>query len=276
MIKLADVPLALPNREILTDIERDLSLDKMLLLFSRAWPGPGMGFLATPTHYRRWPPWDKPGSILNRFYWPTGASRWGCGAFLATKAMCEKLHDACFGFDGMERNEVSLVLSTETGGWETVETVTVDFITVLPPIPLYRVRNSEGGTDYGLYMLVCVDVRYYWWNIPCPDLGITESAGKTWKDLIGSLGDAIEATIEVSEIPEYYLAPHRALNLTNEPVPPIIDAVAYNLGARFVATYAGDYTIQRFEDAQTKFLADLNNNKDRQYLGGARRYMDKF
>jgi len=277
MIKLAGVPLALPTREILTDIERDISVDKMLLLFSRAWPGPGMGFLAMPTHYRRWPPWDKPGSILNRFYWPTGASRWGCGCFLATRDMCEQLHDACFGATGKGRNEVSLVLSTEGPDWATIEEVKIDFITVFPPIPLYRVAAKQDySTDFGLYMILCVDVRYYWWNIPCPDFEISETAGKTWQDLIENISDAIEANINVSEIPEYYLAPHRALNLTNEPIPPILDAIAYNVGARVVVTYAGDIYIQRFQDAVDIYEKDYHDHPKRQWRGGDSRYVEKF
>jgi hypothetical protein len=276
MIKLADVYLALPNREILTDIERDLSLDKMLLLFSRAWPGPGTVFLAMPTHYRRWPPWNKPGSILNRFYWPTGASRWGCGCFLATKDMCEQLHDACFGADGTESNQVNLTLSTEDATGDTIEKVSVDFITVLPPVPIYRIANDDGSSDHGLYLLLCVDDRYHWWNLPCPDFKISEKSGKTWQNLIDALGDVIESTIEVSNIPTEYLAPHRALNLTNEPIPPILDAIAYNLGGRVVVSYAGDIKIQRFQDAIDAFDADKDNHPKRQYLGGDFRYVDLF
>lgn len=276
MITLADVGLALPNREILTDIERDLSLDKMLLLFSRAWPGPGTVFLATPTHYRRWPPWNKPGSILNRFYWPTGASRWGCGCFLATKDICDQLHDACFGTDGTETKKVKLVLSTEDSNDDVIESVEISQITVFPPIPLYRILKDDGSSDFGLYMILCVDDRYHWWNLPCPDFQISEHAGKTWKNLIDKLGTVIEATIETSDIPTQYLAPHRALNLTNEPIPPVMDAIAYNIGARVVVQYNGDIKIQRYQDALDAFNKDQDDFPDRSYLGGDFRYVDLF
>jgi hypothetical protein len=79
------------------------------------------------------------------------------------------------------------------------------------------------------------------------------------------------------DIQEKYLAPHRALNLTNEPLPPIMDAIAYNLGARIVVDYNGDVYLERFKEAMDDFNQDLDTHmKPPQFLGGDFRYVIKY
>jgi hypothetical protein len=278
MIILGGIPLTVPTPQLISEIEQNIDLEKMLIFFSRSWPGFGNVGLALPTHYRRWPPWTSTRNIISRMFWPTGASRYGVGAFLASKDQCNALQNICFGSDGSESNQVTLSLSSEDQFGNTIEEVDFELLTLMPPIPLFSVLNPDNSTNYGSYLLIVVDQRFYWWNVATPNFGITESAGVTWIDVITSIGLALEADITYSDIPAAYLQPHRALNLTNEPLPLIFDSVAYNLGMRVVYDYTGDIYLESWTDAYQDWQNDVTSDVGvaRTVRAGDYGYVDNF
>lgn len=275
MIQLAGVSLPVPTQEIIDAVESNITLSRLSLFWNRAFPGFGTVGLALPTMYR---PWPLQPLRLNRFYWPSGAARYGFGMFLASKDACNLIHDAAFGQDGTETLPVDLVLSSENQAGATMEAIQFSLMTVFPPVPLFRVLNPDLSSNFGMYLLCVVDDRFRWWNVPCPDFGITESAGKTWANIISKIGDALELTITVSPIDTAYLAPHRALNLTGEPIPLILDAIAFNIGMRVVVQPAGDVYLQDFNDGFTATATDNNSpaGQARTRRAGSSRFVDAF
>src|SRR4051812_19649989 len=108
MLTLNNIPLPLPTRQIIDQVERDFSLQKLAILFNRSWPGFGTVGLANATHYRPWPPQPL---RINHVYWPTGASRYAFGALLCDSGTADELHDSIFGPSGIVDTKRDLVLS---------------------------------------------------------------------------------------------------------------------------------------------------------------------
>lgn len=270
MILLNDLPLEIPSKELLDTIHRDISLEKLALFFSRAWPGFGTVGLALPTMYRPWPP----NFCLNTLLWPSGATRWGQFIGLAHVDDVNELHDALFSSDGSQTIPADLVISSEDAAGDEIESIHADGMTVFPPIPLYRVLNEDNTSDGGVYLLVCVDLRYYWWQYPTPDFGITESAGKTWSNLFTMIGTTLGVTITPDTIDPKYLNPSRALNLTNEPIPIVLQAICSNIGHQLVVDFNGDVKTQSFKTALTALRQDAVDQQDiRTIRAGGGRYL---
>jgi len=260
MIALNDVALPLPDREICESIERDISIDRLQLLFSRSWPGFGMVGLATPTMYRPWPPLPV---RLNRMYWPNGATRWGSGLWLIDAGGATDLHDSCFSADGSKQIDSTLVLSSEDDLGDEIEAVTIKKLIVFPLIPLYRVLKNDGSSDLGMYLLYVADKRITWWDIACPDFGISETAGVAWEDVFSDIGTALglpSPGIDVDDVNSKYLEPSRAINLTGEPVPPVLDAACYNCGQRLIYKYDGTVATQNFKTALDAYKAERDGD----------------
>lgn len=278
MLKLADTPVSLVDWEVEERINQWLSLDRIRPFLSRSWPGPGSSFLSVPTGYREWPPPLR----LNRMWWPNGASRWACGAFVVDNFMgyASRIHDAAFGEDGTKVNSIKLYMDSPdayTGSVE--ESVTIEKLYVMAIIPLKRVLKTTDITDgimNGLYLFILADERIFWWDVPTPDFGISEGAGKTWRDVIDSCQGRLGVNIDTSRIPTEYLAPSRALNLTGQPIPPVVDAIAANIGMRFVVSYDGICTMTNFEDALNSYTQDWNQYQSRtaKVISGGERFMD--
>jgi hypothetical protein len=267
---LGDIPLSLPTSEIRELIERDLNVERLQLAFGRSWPGFGQVGIAVPTMFRQWPPLK-----LNRFYWPRGASRWESGLFLCSKRVADAVHPAAFGSDGSQSVEQQLMMSKEDRYGNLIEKVTTN-VTVFPPIPVKQVFNLDNSTTYGMYLVYLVGIRFYWWWIPTPDFSISETGNTTWDNVITSIYNAIDDDVDYSDIPAAYLKPSRALNLTNEPLPMVFDAVAENLGMKVCVDYTGHTSLQNASDGVSNADADQQNNPQRTIRAGGGRYVDVF
>lgn len=274
MITLGDVPLTLATAAARETIARDLSLDRLAILFGRSWPGFGTVGLANPTGYQPWPPPVRLGSTC----WPTGATRYAVSYQLATSEQADALHDAAFGEDADEAVSLDLVLSSEDHDDTPIETVTLEKMVLLPPVPLYRVLDDDGQVDLGMYLLVIVDDRFHWWDVPCPDLGINETAGKTWEDIIADLATALDVTITPGTVESGYLRPSRALNLTNEPVPLVLDSIMASIGHVLVRNFKGEITTEPFSDSLKTWQDEDTRIEaaNRTIRAGGTRFMDSF
>lgn len=277
MLKLANTPLSLVDWEVESRINRWLSMDRIRPFLGRSWPGPGSSFLTVPTGYREWPPPLR----LNRMWWPNGASRWACGAFVVDNSLgyATRIHDAAFGQDGTQINAVPLFMdSPDAYTGISDESLEIQKMYVMAIIPIKRVLKTDGsdGVTNGLYLFIVADERIFWWDIPTPDFGISEGAGKTWRNVIDSCQGALGTTIETSTIPSEYLAPSRALNLTGQPIPPVIDAIATNIGMRFIASYDRVYRMKNFEDSLNDYTQNLDQYPARssKIIAGGERFME--
>ncbi len=122
-----------------------------------------------------------------------------------------------------------------------------------------------------------MDARYFWWQRPCPDFHINDTAGVTWGNVFTALSAALEIDIDVDDIHADYLQPSRALNLTHEAIPPILDAVCTNIHHVLVVDYqTGKVSTQKFETAKDAMEEDLEDHKERAYLAGGDRFLEDF
>lgn len=278
MLKLADTPVSLVDWDVEDRINQWLSLDRIRPFLGRSWPGPGSAFLTVPTGYREWPPPLR----LNRMWWPKGASRWACGAFLVDNSLgyASRIHNKAFGQDGTKVNAVSLFMdSPDAYTGISDERLQIDKLYVMAIIPVKRVLKTtdpSDGVTNGLYIFIVADERIFWWDIPTPDFGISEGAGKTWRNVLDSIQNTLGTTIQTSTIPSEYLAPSRALNLTGQPIPPVIDAVAENIGMRFIASYDRVYWMKNFEDSLNDYTQNLDQYPSRmaKVIAGGERFME--
>lgn len=269
MLTLAGVPLIVPTAEIHAWVTNNIDPRDICPWTYRAFPGTNLTGLAFPTGFST--PRE---TRLNRFAWPRGASRWAYGHFLASTNQVKVIRDVAFGEVGDSTETVILEMGTE--GQRSDEGTEVEGVQLhvdvylLPPYPLGRVDPVNGESVNGLYLLTVVDKRYYWWHKPTPDFAI-DGTSTTWESVFEKIGDAIGEDIEVDPIHADYLKPHKALNLKNEALPLVLDAVAYNCGQRVIVDYdgkvksinAGTGKTRRSEDDETYRLRTIRAGGDR-------------
>lgn len=265
-LTLAGSPLLLPDEALCAWAEHQLDPRAMRPYRARAWPGARLTRLAFPTGVE---PAGPP--RIGRFEWPRGASRWARGCFLASAAQVDAVRAEAFGPGGDEDLPVELVLD----GGPLGESVTTE-VYVLPPVPI-GLTGVPPGADVsdGLYLLNVVDERYYWWQVPWPDAPI--GGATTWADLYAAASEALDldGTIAFDAVPEAYGRPHASLHLPYEPLPLVLDAVAYNCGQRVVRRYDG--AVEAISAATSRFRLEANLTADRLawQLGGGRQFTDQ-
>lgn len=270
MIRLAGVDLSFPTADVREEIQKRIPLDDAYPWLHRAWPGPRLVNLTVPTGFRA-----AESVRLGRFVWPRGAARWAYGHFLATSNQVKAVREVCYGKGGIQQNAVSLELSSP--GLASQEVVEAD-VYVLPPTPIVRVPLDEKETEYlnGLYLITVVDERYYWWEKPCPDFAIDPATPPTWATLVNKCRDALGLTeIKITTaIEDKWLRPSPRLNLVNERIPVVLDAIAYNVGRRVVRTLNGEVRLETYDDAVSTFNGDKVAHKSRSPLAGGDCYTD--
>lgn len=267
MISYGDVPLTSVTPGLAAHIEAALSLDELLLWETRTWPGPRRESWPWPgVSQAAWPGPVRPGTLT----WPTGASRWAVGYFLATDAQLAAIRAALWGApnsistpggsaDVAAQKALPLVLTEEDALGEVVSSITAD-LWMLPPRPLWQI--DEGA---GLWLLLLVDDRYYWQSASTGDLVVTAGT-TTWEGLYQSLGTALGIEIEVDEIPAAYGYPDASLTAHYESVAQLLDAVARSVGQRVVRSLDG--TVQALNATSSQDTADLNYQNAPELLGG--------
>lgn len=278
MLCLDGQPLLYATGECIRRLERDLDPSRLNVVLNRSWPGIGMLGIANRTDYRSWPP--RPLRI-NRFYWPVGASRWAWGLLVVdTNTMGAIAYDA-FGA-GDEANPVDLLITHDTPGDANNAPTVFDSVktSVYPmaPIPVHRVLKADasGESDHGLFLIPVVDKRYFWWNVATPDFAITDTAGVAWTDVILGCGSALKITIAIDDVDSRYLQPSSAIGVQYEAIPPVLDAICWNIGHRFIASLGGSYSTQSFKKSLKTWQDYLRDNPYKVLRAGGPRYLDAY
>src|SRR5258708_1306956 len=110
MFRLGSTDMMVPTPEIIREIERINDPYLFVPGIRRFWPGFGLVGLAYPTGLRD--VWiDYKQLKLNRFYWPSGASRWAFGHFVCGADQIDEIRPLAYGESGLEMNELTLILS---------------------------------------------------------------------------------------------------------------------------------------------------------------------
>ena len=226
-----------------------------------------------------WP--DPPPLRVNQIYWPTGASRFAYGLFLATGEQVRKIKAlAC---DDKEIQTVRIIASTDSVAkvdslfgetprqatfymhmltpkricgcqYVSGQTDPIDPDGILPP--------GEDATDYDLFLIPFVDSRYWWQHktvdSPCASAG-------SWTDLISSIATGLGISIDSHTVPAAYTTcgPHAsAWARENHNAALLLDAAVSSVGGRFVAKYDQTYDIEFYADAFEALEINMEKAKD--------------
>jgi hypothetical protein len=301
VLTLGGVPLIAPiEDELFADLEPEVTLDASEVRLrrledlqrevrlnipvewtcpwtqTRYWPGPGLTQIAFPTGFE--PP-KEPTLQVFRFP-PWGASRFAHGWFLASTNQVNALQQVAFASNGAS---VAVPLVMDAMFQRSGESISTN-VYVLSMTPLMRCLPSDSDPYVnGLYLLTLVDERFFWWGIPSPvfNIGnntvppITPPPAPTpvaWTDLINLCVTALGEPITFDPIPSAYLVPNTNLNVNYEVLPPVIDAIAANIGMRFVRGLGGNLSFQSWATATTIVATDQANNPLRTYRAGSFRF----
>lgn len=175
------------------------------------------GFAHAAQKYREHPP------RIGALTWPTGASRWARGFFLATDSQLTLIREALG--DGEVYTSGLLVMSSSD---DEANTVSVPMF-MLPPRPLL------GPTGGALWLLVLVDARYFWWGVRSGNFDV--SSGTKWTDIYTSLADLLSVEIVPDIIDLAYETAPSTLSNIDAFTPPLLDYVAKCVGQRIVFGY---------------------------------------
>lgn len=192
---------------------------------------------------------------VGSLYWPTGASRWAVGHFLASETQLKAIR-AALDLEDKPGNAlpVSAELVMDTGRGAVRATMHL-----LTPLPLAR----HGGEN-GLYLLTLVDERWLWWGRVCGATVKVRPGVETWDDLIKQAQDALGVTVESTapvDDAEWGVPPD-GLDLGGEPAPAALDALLYAVGLRLSRAPDGGVTVRDFTADRQIQYANLHPEAD--------------
>ncbi len=248
MIRYAGIPLCLDTAELISWVDQKVPIRNHLVDSSRFYPsGSPWTWIETLNM-----PHPQPGSL----YWPSTASRWAVGYFVAHKSQVEQIVEKVFGrLTGVgEVNGADLELGFDDGiepfiDFPTDETNLIKTeMFMLPPTPW---AFTDGPDD--LFLLTLVDQRYYWrWEDIRPFWKILTTCGpalKTvkWADLIVNIDQILGITLTDDDNPisdEYleadpwtlFTGPRESKPRT---LPEILDMIVWNIGRTIVVDFDG-------------------------------------
>lgn len=266
MLTYGGVPLLLPDAdgELLTWMRQKQDIadavifgettvaDKSPRRGLLAWGGDRKGIGQTVANYAAPPP-----PRLNSLYWPTGATRWARGYFLATGEAKERITQQAHSTGG----NAPLVLRW---GDESARTPLSASMWLLPPRPIARV--SAGALNEQLWLLPLVDSRYWWRERNAEDLEISSST--TWADLFSTLGSALGISVALpTAVDAAYLSPDTyEFTRRYENAALMLDAAALSVGKRIVRRLDG--TVRAESNATSEAVIAANVGKAYQLLAG--------
>ena len=218
MISFAGVPLVTPTAETLAWVRELIDpADSPDYLYPA---GPPAALPGVPWRGAFAPPAPRVGVL----HWPSSASRFAVGHYLADEPMLCAVRAA-----------------TQTGGVPRPAELVIDDgrRAITAPMSLLTTRplakpNSETP---GLHLLTLVDDRYRWWDCDCAwgfEEGVTTFAG-----LYAAAASALGITITADPVADAYGRPTDGLVADHAPLPPLLDAVAHACGQRIVRETGG-------------------------------------
>lgn len=176
-------------------------------------------------------------------YWPTGATRWAIGYFLATDQDLAQIRPQVYGQAGGMYQAQPLVMGDGTNA------ITASLF-MLPSRPL---SYAPGGNQ--LYLLTLVDLRYYWYELAGV---VSVTAGTTtWAQLYQSLGTILGVTINADPVNANYLTPDGSFTTNYEDAPVLLDACAWSCGQRVVLGLDGTVHAYNVTTSQTSVANQL-------------------
>jgi hypothetical protein len=202
---------------------------------------------------------------INTLWWPTGATRWAMGWFLATRKSKDNILAAVkpqSSTSGVQKATLGMGDDLDNSTDTTVNAIDMY---LLPPRPISW--TGTNGDDGDLWLIPLVDERYFWQFVNVGDISVTTST--TWASLFSTLGSALGVTVTVSDAVESaYLNPDPTdFTRKYDNAALLLDAAAWSVGRRVVRTIDGTVTVQARATADTA-LSDNLDQEWRQLAGG--------
>lgn len=273
MISLAGVDLCLEDfdGEVSQFLKRYLPLEDLRLFGaspvsfrkSRRFDPPD-GRIAFGAEVPNWP--EPPALRINSLYWPTGASRWAHGVFLATREQLDQILEATGGSERVSNEPQQLVLAdsriqpgeiTEDSflGNSSGATGLSTEMYLLPPRPISLVDDPEAQT---LWLLPLVDVRYFWQFRSTGLIETTFDDTLTWDELIDQVSSRLGVTAIMDEVPEDYAEPDfTQASRQYDNAATLLDYLTWNVGMRVSRWIDGSLNIQTAQTATDRLAANL-------------------
>lgn len=176
---------------------------------------------------------------INQLYWPTGASRWAQGYFLATKSVADKLSLACgSAVELIARvNDVSIRAK----------------VFVMAPRPVSCVAATAHES---LYLIPVVDDRYWWQFRNYGNMG--KPTITTWNALFSHVVDRLGIQLTVDSFSSSYLKPDpEEFTRRYDNAAAILDAMALSVGQRIVRQFDGTVRSINFANSAAEYDANL-------------------
>ncbi len=216
-----DIPLSITTTEHKLWAESHIDVKDCVQFNYQAFPGKNLTKISFPVNF-----WMPKKIKLGCLSWYRGASRYAHYFGLATSNQLEQI-------TAQISNPVNpLILNMETNNGE-IKTE----MYLLPYRPLTGPFNNSNS----LYLLTLVDIRYFWWMTPSPYLFLQcPNKTTTWTTVFQKYSTALGINIAVDAISPNYLMPHKNLDHPNESIPPLLDAIAFNVGQYIVRDLAGN------------------------------------
>jgi hypothetical protein len=260
-----ETPLGLASGEVLDFVRRNLRCEDVVPWTKRP-AGIGRGFEDVASTVGSRPT----GHVMpNTFRWPTGASRWAYGFFLADSDMVDAIRDAAYAY-GRSYFGVAPVLLTLRSS-DQVRAVDDDGKSLKTRVFVADIRAISGERGHlppyprlnQMSLLTVADERWLWQFLPF-EWACNGEAELTWNGLVDACGATIRKYlypgtnwgISRPPVDPSYALPDRSILQPGRSLPYVIDAIGWNLGWKFVRRYDGTCTFQRWTDA----YADLAFN----------------
>jgi hypothetical protein len=212
---------------------------------------------------------ERPPLAINSLYWPTGATRWSCGLFLASdtelSAIYSNLQQGASSTSGTAGSGAGTNYSTVRSGLlefgdPTTGGVIQTQMYLLPPRPI-SCSTLPGNR---LWLLPMVDVRYYW---QFRRVGLY--APSTWAEALSLLAAALGVSLSGygGSVDTVWGKPDSVeLKRDHENAAMLLDAVVASIGLRVVRRYDG--TINAVTPAGSEAQVAANVTASTKHISG--------
>lgn len=249
MISYGNVPLQVPSANESAWIESRIPIREAFAFFRPRWLADP---LFDPRSLFNWI-FSRPLKI-NCYFNPWGASRFSYVAVLADA----KMHAA---ITAQNTSGTALPFVIDDGLGSSITTP----LFMLPPVPLSKIITIPPTPSLPLYLLILVDLRYYWWE-SAVKIEVEEGVSQ-WEDVYGDITDGLGITLNIDPIPTAYLLPSNGFTKNYQYLPLMLDCVAASVGQRIVRTLDGSFYARNALTASGLMIANANLYK--KYAGGS-------
>ncbi len=191
---------------------------------------------------------------LGQLFWPRQAAKYAYAHFIVSDRILNLIRPLAYA--GNQLNALTLSIG------DSKRSISTDMFLV-PPRPISQLTTPSANGN--LWLLTLVDDRYYWWY---RNGSLTVSPGATtWAALYGQIAAILGVTITVDTVSADYQKPTNRFTTYQQPIPILLDQVAYSIGQRIVRRLDGTVEAQNYATAKTDYQANYSTIVNRGFGG---------